>query len=145
MSTNSCPFCENFNPTQAKFCSACGGALHLVPCPRCGAVSDVTATACYQCHGHLPGRGTGELDLVPAVPEISKPSPRRLSRVIAGVAILAAVSVLSYYSYRQGSLSVTSLAPAVIDEASGRGDPAGAGVIRREAVASGTDPDNSGG
>jgi ribosomal protein L40E len=138
MSLNSCPFCEHGNPVDAKFCSACGGALHLVPCPRCGAVSDVTATTCYQCHGQLPGRGTDALDPAPPAAEVSRPLPRRHSRVIVGTAVLAAVAALGYYSYRQRSLVDAPQPAAANSEASGRGSPAGAGVIRRDAAAGDT-------
>ena len=102
MSLNTCPFCEQANPADAKFCNACGGALHLVPCPRCGAVSDVTATTCYQCNGPLGGRGTGEAEPMLPAAEAPKPVPRG-PRVMAGAAILAAVAVLGYYGYRQNS------------------------------------------
>jgi len=135
MFPNICPFCEHGNPADAKFCSACGGALHLVPYPRCGAVSDVKATTCYQCHGQMPGRGTDALDLASPATEVSKPLPRRQSRVIVGTAILAAIVVLGYYSYSQRSLVEASEPQAAIGDASGRGAPVGAGVIRRGAVA----------
>jgi len=140
MSLNSCPFCEHGNPADAKFCSACGGALHLVPCPRCGAVSDVTAITCYQCHGQLPGRGTDALDPAPPAAEVSKALPRRYSRMIVGTAILAAVAVLGYYSYRQRSLVDAPQPQAATSEANGRSSPAGAGVIRRDAAAGDTAP-----
>lgn len=55
MSRSYCPFCEHGNPADAKYCSECGGALHLAPCPRCGAVNLTTAAACYQCRGTLAG------------------------------------------------------------------------------------------
>jgi hypothetical protein len=143
MFPNSCPFCEHGNPSDAKFCSACGGALHLVPCPRCGAVSDVKATTCYQCHGQLPGRGTDALDPASPATEVSKPLPRRQSRVIVGTAILAAIIVLGYYSYSQRSLVEASEPQAAIGDASGRGAPVGAGVIRRGAVADDSVPTNA--
>jgi len=140
MFPNSCPFCEHGNPADAKFCSACGGALHLVPCPRCGAVSDVKATTCYQCHGQLPGRETAAHDPASPATEFSKPLPRRQSRVIVGTAILAAIVVLGYYSYSQRSLVEASEPQAAIGDASGRGAPVGAGVIRWDAVANGSVP-----
>ena len=52
-----CPFCERVNPSDAKFCNACGAPLHLMPCPQCGAVNDATATTCHQCAAPLPGAG----------------------------------------------------------------------------------------
>lgn len=140
MSLTRCPFCEQVNPADAKFCNACGGALHLVPCPRCGAVSDVTATACYQCHGQLPGRGTDELGTALPVAEVSKALPRRTPRVIVGTAVLAAIVVLGYYGYRQRLLVDAPQPPAASSEANGRGGPAGAGVIGRDAAAGDTAP-----
>ena len=135
MSLNSCPFCEQVNPAGAKFCNACGGALHLVACPRCGAVSDVTATTCYQCHSQLPERGTVELGTAAPVAEVSKALPRRTPRVIAGTAVLAAIVVLGYYSVRQlPPVDAPEPQPAS-SEASGRGSSAGAGVIRQDATA----------
>ncbi len=140
MSLNSCPFCEQVNPADAKFCNACGGALHLVPCARCGAVNDVTASTCYQCHGQLPGRRTDERDPASLAAEVSRPLPRRRSQVIVGIAVFAAIAVLGYYSYRQRSLVDAPQPPAASSEASGRGGSAGAGVIGRDAAAGDTTP-----
>jgi ribosomal protein L40E len=138
MFPNTCPFCDHGNPADAKFCSACGGALHLVPCPRCGAVSDVTATTCYQCHSQLPGRGTDALE--PALPaaEASGPLPRRHARLMVGTAVVAAIAVLGYYGYRQRSLVEAPHPPATGSEASRPGAISGAGVIRRDAAAGDT-------
>lgn len=135
MSPNSCPFCEQVNPADAKFCNACGGALHLLPCPRCGAVSDVTATTCYQCHSQLPGRGTDEHGTAAPVAEVSKALPRRTSRVIVGTAVLAAIAVLGYYTYSQRSLVVAPQPPAASSEAAGSGGPAGTAVVGGDAAA----------
>lgn len=143
MFPNSCPFCEQFNPEDAKFCSACGGALHLVPCPRCGAVSDVKAATCYQCHGQLPGRGTDALDPAPPAAEAPRPLPRRPSRVMVGTAVVAAIAVLVYYGYRQRSLVDAPEPQAASSDASGRGAPAGAGAIRRDAVVGDTTSPNA--
>ncbi len=140
MSLNNCPFCEQVNPADAKFCSACGGALHLVPCPRCGAVSDVTASTCYQCHGQLPGRGTDARDPAQPAADVYKPLPRAHPRVIVATAVLAAIAVLGYYTYSQRSLVVAPQPPAASGEASGRGGSAGAGVIGGEAAARDTTP-----
>ena len=140
MAPNSCPFCEQVNPADAKFCNACGGALHLVPCPRCGAVNDVTASTCYQCHGQLSGRGTDARDPAQPTAEVSKPLPRAHFRVIVGTAVLAAIVLLGYYSYRQRSLDDAPQPPAASSEASGRGGVAGAGVIGRDAAADDTTP-----
>lgn len=135
MFLNTCPFCEHGNPTDSKFCNACGGALHLLPCPRCGAVSDVTATTCYQCHGQLPGRGTAALDSASSVSELPKPLRRPHFRVMVGMAVLAVITMLVYYSYRQRSHGDSPNPQAAISEASGRGNPAGTSVIWWDAAA----------
>jgi len=122
MSLTRCPYCVHGNPADAKFCSACGGALHLPPylasCPRCGTVNPVKATECCWCRGQLSGR---------------RSLRRRPSRVITATAVLAAIAVLGYYTYRQGSLAETPQPPAS-SEAGGRGAPAAAGVIDRDAA-----------
>jgi hypothetical protein len=140
MSLNRCPFCEQVNPAGAKFCNACGGALHLVPCPRCGAVSDVTATTCYQCHSQLPGPGTDELGTAAPVAEVSTALPHRTPRVIVGTAVLAAVVVLGYFSVRQLPLVDAPEPQPANSEARVRGGLAGAGVIGRDAAAGDTTP-----
>jgi hypothetical protein len=140
MSLTRCPFCEHGNPADSKFCSECGGALHLVPCPHCGAVSEVTATVCYQCSGPLPGRTTDTLVASSPAAEVSGSLPRRPSRAIVGTAVLAAIAVLGYYSYRQRLPAEVPQPPAASSEASARGAPAGAGVIGRDAAAGDTTP-----
>ena len=106
MSPSICPFCERTNPADAKFCNACGGALHLVPCPGCGAVSDVSAITCYQCQAQLPGRRSTEPE--PAPPAEAEPPealPRQHPRGMPAAVVLAVVVVVvSYYGYRQSSL-----------------------------------------
>src|SRR5258708_22762405 len=78
MSRSRCRYCDQDNPADSKFCSSCGGALHLPPhlvsCPRCGTVNPVKATVCCWCKDQLPGRR-------------SLPRPR--SPVIVGTAGLA--------------------------------------------------------
>ena len=125
MSLTRCPYCEHGNPADSKFCSACGGALHLVPCPHCGAVNQVTAIACYQCRGKLPGRRTDALESSSPAAEVS---PHRPSRVIIGAVVLATIAALGYYSYRQRPLAEAPQPPAASSEPSGRGGPSGAGL-----------------
>ena len=126
MSLTRCPYCKHGNPADARVCSACGGELHLpphlAPCPHCGAVGPIKATVCYWCRGELPGRRL-----------------RRPSRAIVATGVLAAIAVLGYYIYRQGSLVGAPLAPAASSEASGREAPAGAGFIGRDAAAGDTE------
>jgi len=138
MLMNSCPYCEQGNPADAKFCNACGGALHLMPCPRCGAVSDVTATVCYQCNGQLRGRKTDALDAALPAAETSRPVPRWRSPLIVGTAALVAITVLGYYGYRQSSPVDVRQPPAASSEAGDRSGPAGAGAIVLDGQAGGT-------
>ncbi len=138
MSLIRCPYCEQGNPAEARFCDACGGALHLPPhlasCARCGTVNPVAATVCCWCRAQLPGRKGALVPVSPAA-EVSTSLPRRRSRVIAGTAVLAAIVVVGYYTYRQRSLADAPQPPAASSEASGRGAPAGAGFISRDTVA----------
>ncbi|QPF71823.1 zinc ribbon domain-containing protein [Roseateles sp. DAIF2] len=49
-----CPFCEHRSPPGSKFCNECGAALHLRPCPHCGALNDITQTRqCARCKQDL--------------------------------------------------------------------------------------------
>jgi hypothetical protein len=141
MSLIRCPYCEQGNPAESRFCNACGGALHLPPhlasCPRCGTVNPVTADVCCWCRGQLPGRRAGALVPVSPAPEVSRSLPRPRSQVIIGIAVLATV-VLGYYAYRQLGFADAPQAPAASSEASGRGSLVGAGFIGRDAVAGDT-------
>jgi hypothetical protein len=123
MSPNTCPFCELVNPPGAKFCNACGGALHLVPCARCGAVNDVTAAACYQCNAPIAGRDAGAADAAAPSAEAPKPSsPRRA--VAAGTAVVVALLALGYFGYRQDS-PVDARQPPPATSAASAGPAAG--------------------
>src|SRR5688572_18337732 len=118
-----CPFCGKSSPPDAKFCSACGGALHLAPCPKCGAVNDVTASTCYQCRAALAGLGDeGSGTPVPAPPEapVAAPPRRRRAPIIAGAAALAVIGGLGYYAYLQRSPTEPPAAPATAVGPSGR-------------------------
>jgi hypothetical protein len=135
MSPISCPFCEELSAPGAKFCSACGGALHLAPCPRCGAVNDVSAATCYQCRGQLTG---GKAEVPEAVVPAAEPARRRrygFPQMSITVAILAAIGALAYYGLAQ-RVPVDAPPPvSAAGEASDRAVPANAGVIRRDATA----------
>jgi hypothetical protein len=100
-----CRFCDHGNPPDAKFCSECGGALHLLPCPNCGAVNEVTVAVCYQCRSQLQGPGTdapaSDLSLA-ATPEAV---PHRRPSVIVVAAASLATLAIGYYAYRQISTS----------------------------------------
>lgn len=124
MSLTRCRYCEHDNPADSKFCSSCGGALtlppHLASCPRCGTVNPVTATVCCWCSGQLSAR---------------RSLPRRRSRVIVATAVLAAVTVLGYYTYRQRSYAEAPQPPAAMSEGGGRDATAGAGFLDGDAAA----------
>ena len=130
---------------DARFCSACGGALHLAPCPRCGAVSDVKAITCYQCHARLPGRGTDmdapdfalfdKPDPAPPAAEVSRPFFRPSSRWVAGSAVFAAIGVLGYFGYGQRSFDNSPRPVAAGSEASVPGGTPGTGMVRRDVAA----------
>jgi len=137
MSIDACPFCEHSNPTDAKFCNACGGALHLRPCLRCGAVNDVTATTCYQCHDPLLGRGTSALDNPQPAGELPRALPRPHARVIAGAALFFVIAIVSYVSYRQASHLSASQPPDASGEVEVRSTAGGAGVSPQNAMAGG--------
>ena len=64
MDTHSCSFCQHANPSDAKFCNECGGALQLKPCSFCEAVNDVHAARCHACDASLvePSGGTPDVD-----------------------------------------------------------------------------------
>ena len=64
MDTHSCSFCQHANPSDAKFCNECGGALKLKPCAFCEAVNDVHAARCHACDASLvePSGGTPDVD-----------------------------------------------------------------------------------
>ena len=98
MSLIRCRFCEHDSPADAKFCSECGGALHLAPCPNCGAVNDVVANNCYQCRAPLRGH-SAEVPTSLPVPAVAAAPPRRRPSVIVATAASLATIVLGYYAY----------------------------------------------
>lgn len=121
-----CPTCDQRNPADSRYCSACGGTLHLPPhlasCPRCGVVGQVTATVCFWCHGPLPGRRADSS--VPSSPASADfRLLRRPSLAVAGAAALGAMVVLGYANYRQPSPIEAPRPSAASNEPSGRGAP----------------------
>jgi hypothetical protein len=132
MVLNRCPFCEQPTAPDAKFCSACGGALHLLPCPSCGAVNDATASACYQCCARLREPETEAPDAVVPAAEVLAPWRPGYPRIGAGAAILAVIGALGYYSYLQHSPGELPPPPAASGAAAGV-VPA-AGTLRRDAA-----------
>jgi hypothetical protein len=140
MPPNPCRFCDHGNPADANFCSACGGQVNLLPCPRCGAVNDNVATACYHCERPLPGRAKELPDAAPPAATVSGPVSRPASRAIAGALVLAVMAALAYYAYTQFSV-VAPVPPPTAGSGEGtRGGPAAAGAIGRNAVAGDVTP-----
>jgi hypothetical protein len=161
-----CPFCEHGNPADAKFCSDCGGALHLAPCPKCGAVNEVAVSVCYQCRSQLRGHGTAD---APAAPPLSadafteslpnaflseslpvavvpKSLPRRRSQVIVGTLVVV-IAALGYDAYRQRAPQDEPLPQAASTEATARSAPGSAGgrnavtgTVGRAVVGAGAGP-----
>lgn len=102
MVLNTCRFCDHSNPEGAKFCTECGGCLHLLPCPNCGAVTDVTASTCYQCQATLPWHNANAQDNAAPPPEAVKPKGRWRAPVMAGAAMLVTAAMMAgYYHFRQ--------------------------------------------
>lgn len=101
MLPNICRFCEHSNPEGAKFCTECGGCLHLLPCPSCGAVTDVSARTCYQCQRQLPWHS--EAAAAPPTPVVTeaKPVQRWRAPAIFGAAVVVLLAVVGYFGYRQ--------------------------------------------
>jgi hypothetical protein len=151
MSFTRCPFCEHANPEAGKFCSECGGALHLAPCPKCGAVNQVTASVCYQCRSQLRGHGTADAPAPPlsadafaeplrntfvseSLPVVVVPKPllRRRSQAIVGTVVVVVIAALGYNAYRQRSVMDEPPPQTAGSEATDRA--AAAGVVRRDAA-----------
>jgi hypothetical protein len=164
MDSKKCQFCEHDNPAGSKYCSECGGCLYLLPCPHCGAVTDVTAATCYQCHGQLQAGKADGLEPRPSTTDVATPDaryfpspvggmskfdalasalpvaeavrPRPVARLhprlVAGVALLAVVTAVGYFGYRQ---RFAVKPPAV---------PASAGVIRDDVPVANTAVVNTG-
>lgn len=129
-----CPFCDSLNPQGARFCSACGAQLNLVPCPRCGAVNDAAALRCHQCDegvsvsGSDAGRASASrlsscdrraeaLERIAAAPpagapailrSLAKLAPLRLAMVVL---VLTAASAGSYLLLVGRHVSETSPDP----------------------------------
>ncbi len=128
-----CPYCDHVSPPGSKFCGECGAALHLLPCPHCGAVNDITiAKSCYRCHGDLPENSASKPASAP-IPEAPEPAPllpdksatitatytemaaepssRQRPHVWVVGIVLVAFAAASYYAYRQRSALTTSEKP----------------------------------
>ena len=112
-----CPYCDHVSPVGSKFCVECGAALHLIPCPHCGTVNDITAaTECYRCHGELRKNDPATQPLTIAGTAVATGSPsekassyisvqptRQKPHVLVVTVVLLAFAAASYYAYRQRS------------------------------------------
>lgn len=124
-----CPYCEHVSPEDSKFCNECGAALHLLPCPHCGAVNDLTLTAeCARCHGDLrlpeepaaeappPTTAPVEAALItlapvaPPPPPILPPAPARPPLLAVGIVLIGAAAFVGYYAYPPRAASGVSTA-----------------------------------
>jgi hypothetical protein len=123
-----CPFCEKPCPPDAKFCSACGGALHLAPCPACGAVNDVSAASCFQCGERLGGPRPETAETAPVEKAEAPPASARGKRspvwIAAGLVILGAVGVLGYFALAPRTEMAAPATPTVVDTAPREAGPA---------------------
>jgi len=90
MSLIRCPSCGHDNAAHSKYCSDCGGALHLPPhlvaCPRCGSINPAKGAACIWCNAKLPG-------------PLQRSLRARPTRVVVAAMAFAVVAVLGYYAY----------------------------------------------
>jgi hypothetical protein len=122
-SATRCPTCDERNPADSRYCSACGGTLHLPPhlasCPRCGVVGQVTATVCFWCHGQLPGHKADASVAGRAFRFLR----RRQPLMVGSAAVLAAIVVLGYAASRQRPAIEASPPPAASSESSRRDAP----------------------
>jgi hypothetical protein len=140
MSLSACPFCSHGNPADAKFCSACGGQVNLVPCPHCAAVNDIVATTCYHCKRPLRGRANVVPDAAPGVAPVSvplaapasRPVSRPTSRVLVGTLVLGTMAALGYIGYTQFFRIAPAPPPTAGSASSDRSGSVAAGVIGRE-------------
>lgn len=128
-----CPYCAHVSPDDSKFCNECGAALHLAPCPHCGAVNDLSLMdVCARCHGDLqadaapaseaaaPAPDEALDDPLPPLPTLVLPAPRPKAKpwplLLAGLVLMAGASTAGYLVYQQrGAASAQSI--AIIDAA----------------------------
>lgn len=61
-----CLFCDQLNPSGARFCNDCGSQLHLQPCDRCGAINKRSAKTCHSCGAGFIRPATPAPDDAPA-------------------------------------------------------------------------------
>ena len=99
-----CSFCKHGNPADAKFCNACGSSLALQLCEACGAIDNVSATACHKCgHPFAPRSGVAAADtdaaqsLTPAAQAEESAAARRSPwKLFALLAVIVAGTLVIY-------------------------------------------------
>ena len=72
-----CLFCDQLNPSGARFCNECGSQLHLQPCDRCGAINKRSAKNCHSCGAGFIRPAASDPDDAPARLEepLAEPAP----------------------------------------------------------------------
>lgn len=151
-----CPYCDHLSPPGSKFCGECGAALHLMPCPQCGAVNDITsASTCYRCHVDLtknasvalpppaaaaadtatPMSASPEPTLDAPADAVETPSSRQRPHALVVSIVLVAFAAASYYAWRQRA-TLESRDPVHADEkaaaaSGGTSDNTGVGNVTR--------------
>jgi len=86
MVPSQCLFCDQVNPTGAKFCNNCGAPLQVKLCSRCEAVNDQTAKSCHKCGTEFPAPAitagapptSSAPNVTAASPAVGEPLPFRL-------------------------------------------------------------------
>lgn len=109
-----CPFCAHRSPPGSRFCNQCGAALHLRPCPHCGALNDVTRVqSCSRCSAVLgdatPDAPPAETGLPPPPESPAEAGPAAALPVAsarrwlpaAALALLAALAALAHLSQQR--------------------------------------------
>jgi ribosomal protein L40E len=121
-----CSFCKHGNPADAKFCNACGSSLALQLCQACGAIDNISATACHKCGQpfarsvHVVAPDAGEAQSV--TPQAQAEQPVRAGRspwkLFALLALVVAGALVIYPRVAGDEAGLSALpAPAeVADE-----------------------------
>ena len=114
MSALLCNFCGHENPADAKFCNSCASSLKLRLCGHCGAIDNVSSTACYKCGTPFPVDGGAQVmqqgadaqagDAFGAELERAAQARRRSNRtLLLALIALVAGAAASYLMYTSGA------------------------------------------
>ncbi len=60
-----CPYCQTFNPPEAKFCMECGNHLPLQTCQNCQTINPPQARFCIECGCALAMQAGEKRDTIP--------------------------------------------------------------------------------